>query len=147
MSADFLLCFKIWQRPGRSDGHGLAQLKISWHDWRKIKGNKSKQILNFKSEFYCFFSLKPASTVFPPNCRSNSRFGIKKGLGPLLSKLTTVPRRGNVSLIRASHAITALYWRLLFNHIWETKGLFKWNICLFVCLYRGQATGHGTRVD
>jgi hypothetical protein len=48
-----------------------AQLKISWHDRRKINQNKSKQILNLKSEFYCFFSLKPDSTVFPPNCRSN----------------------------------------------------------------------------
>jgi hypothetical protein len=29
---------------------------------------------------YCFFSLKPASTVFPPNCHSNSRYGVTKNL-------------------------------------------------------------------
>jgi hypothetical protein len=27
---------------------------------------------------YCFFSLKPASTVFPPNCHLNFQFGVKK---------------------------------------------------------------------
>jgi hypothetical protein len=75
--------------PGRSNGHGRAQLKISWHERRKINGkNKSKQILNLKSEFYCFFSLKPASTVFPPNCRSKCRFGVKKGLWESRSTFT-----------------------------------------------------------
>jgi hypothetical protein len=29
----------------------------------KINGNKSKQIFNLKNEFYCYFSLKPDSTV------------------------------------------------------------------------------------
>jgi hypothetical protein len=29
---------------------------------------------------YCFISLKPASTVFPPNCHSNFQFGVKKSL-------------------------------------------------------------------
>jgi hypothetical protein len=45
-------------------------------------------MLNLKSECCCFFSLKPASTVFPPNCRSNSRFGVKKGLWQSRSTLT-----------------------------------------------------------
>jgi hypothetical protein len=29
---------------------------------------------------YCFISLKPSSTVFPPNCHSNSRFGVTNSL-------------------------------------------------------------------
>jgi hypothetical protein len=43
-----------------------------------------------RPEFYCFFSLKPTSTVFPPNCRSNSRFGVKKGLWESRSMFTLV---------------------------------------------------------
>jgi hypothetical protein len=32
---------------------------------------------------YCFIGLKPASTIFPPNCHSNSRFGVPKVFGNL----------------------------------------------------------------
>jgi hypothetical protein len=35
---------------------------------------------DFPHILYCFISLKPASTVFPPNCHSNSRFGVAKSL-------------------------------------------------------------------
>jgi hypothetical protein len=41
-----------------------------------------------KSELYCFFSLKPDSTVFPPYCRSNSRFGVAKSLWESRSTFT-----------------------------------------------------------
>jgi hypothetical protein len=34
----------------------------------------------FETTINCFFSLKPASTVFPPNCHSNSRYGVTKSL-------------------------------------------------------------------
>jgi hypothetical protein len=46
----------------RSDGR--AQLIISWHDRRKINGNKSKQILNLKSEFYCFLASNQIAQFF-----------------------------------------------------------------------------------
>jgi hypothetical protein len=49
-----------------------------------------------KSEFYYFFSLKPDSTVFPPNCHSNSRFGVTKSLWESRSRSTLADLRGRV---------------------------------------------------
>jgi hypothetical protein len=40
---------------------------------------------------YCFISLKPASTVFPPNCHSNYRFGVTKSLWESRSMSTLAP--------------------------------------------------------
>jgi hypothetical protein len=34
----------------------------------------------FETTINCLFSLKPANTVFPPNYRSNSRYGVTKSL-------------------------------------------------------------------
>jgi hypothetical protein len=46
----------------------------------------------------CFFSLKPASTVFPPNCGSNSRYGVTKSLWESRNTSTL----GKVSPLHAS---------------------------------------------
>jgi hypothetical protein len=37
-----------------------------------------------------FISLKPASTIFTPNCHSNSRFGVTKSLWESLSMSTLI---------------------------------------------------------
>jgi hypothetical protein len=39
---------------------------------------------------YCFISLKPTSTVFPPNCHLNCRFGVTKSLWESRSMSTLV---------------------------------------------------------
>jgi hypothetical protein len=48
---------------------------------KKIKTSFKLQIGYLRRQFInCFFSLKLASTVFPPNFRSNSRYGVTKSL-------------------------------------------------------------------
>jgi hypothetical protein len=46
----------------------------------------------------CFFSLKPASTVFPPNCRSKSRYGVTKSLWESLNTSTFAQKKKKSSL-------------------------------------------------
>jgi hypothetical protein len=52
--------------------------------WRPRRQSRLSRII------YCFISLKPASTVFPPNCHSNSRFGVAKSLWEYCSTTTLV---------------------------------------------------------
>jgi hypothetical protein len=65
---------------------------------------------------YCFISLKPASTVFPPNCHSNFRFGVTKSLWK---------SRSNFTLVTLAHIANFWVW----NMVWNKK------ILLLTCVY------------
>jgi hypothetical protein len=66
---------------------------------------------------YCFISLKPASTVFPPNCHSNSRFGVTKSLWESRSMSTLTRLKFFHSLRREK--------KLLSNRLFSILALFK----------------------
>jgi hypothetical protein len=95
--------------PGRSNGHGRAQLKISWHDRRKINGNKSKQNLktlnvnltaflasNLLAQFsrqivvqlfVCLFSRRDAWPLFSAGHTLPAEFG-PEPTGPIKPRIT-----------------------------------------------------------
>jgi hypothetical protein len=64
--------------PPRKKLTGVLHCEFSYKiSDSKLNGDMMRRNL---LKFYCYFSLKSDSTVLPPNCRSNSRFGVTKSL-------------------------------------------------------------------